>query len=735
MASGPCLNPNCKSNGHPHPNCKCYSQGGDEGHGGSVDGHKYANGGRVGGTVCDRKEAHSKDCEYYAEGGLSDQKSLNPETPDQESPDSTTNPPSEEMIPFDKSVPLDEPSKNELIPFDQSVPLDAKDSEELIPFDKSVPLDADDSDSETSTLGAGLEGVAKGVAGPLATGAELALSAAGVPNLSAKDQAKREAEHAEVHQMGEVMGLLGSMFSGTGEAALALKAGELGAKAFGKLAIKAGVEHPQWARQLGSAAVKGFIDNSLIEGGDEISKAMLGKGDPEAPVSAALAHMGAAGLLGTLVSTPFEIGSMAGTKALKMAADAKLQTKAENLLQGMGIGAAARKANVPEEKLEDWVTNRLRSSGSELDYKDVKPGIDALTAGLSKGVEKATRAGTEATGSAIGGAIGGWGGVALGNAAARAVEGKISRLVEQAANSPLATKAVAKALSEGNISKLQNVAQYAGKVARGENIMGRGVRHLFDSTHQLPSQAVSSFVDQNARDKLEEFIDQGGLNQQIQNQTNIDNGQKIEEPQKFAEGGMAEQPLQNNNDHFGGALPEQLQGLLAAKTRIAGYLGQLKPNKNLPQLPFDAKHNDPTIQKSYNRALDIANKPLSILGHIAEGTLVPEHLQHFNAMYPELKNQLAKKMTDEMVKRQSKKDSKLPPAHVRLGMAQFLGTPLDSTMTPASIQAIQSTYTAQKAPPSPPEKGRNKKDTSTLSKLPGSYQTPDQNREARKNKS
>jgi hypothetical protein len=50
----PCQNPNCKSHGKPHPNCKCY--GG------------FARGGVVQ-SACDAKSYHHPDCDYYADGG------------------------------------------------------------------------------------------------------------------------------------------------------------------------------------------------------------------------------------------------------------------------------------------------------------------------------------------------------------------------------------------------------------------------------------------------------------------------------------------------------------------------------------------------------------------------------------------------------------------------------------------------------------------------------------------
>lgn len=49
----PCRNPNCKSEGKPHPNCRCYSRMAE---GGEVD------------HVCASGNKHYPDCEYYAEG-------------------------------------------------------------------------------------------------------------------------------------------------------------------------------------------------------------------------------------------------------------------------------------------------------------------------------------------------------------------------------------------------------------------------------------------------------------------------------------------------------------------------------------------------------------------------------------------------------------------------------------------------------------------------------------------
>lgn len=54
MSYEPCLNPNCKSYGKPHPNCRCHGS--------------FASGGKVE-HFCSKAQLHQKDCKYFAEGG------------------------------------------------------------------------------------------------------------------------------------------------------------------------------------------------------------------------------------------------------------------------------------------------------------------------------------------------------------------------------------------------------------------------------------------------------------------------------------------------------------------------------------------------------------------------------------------------------------------------------------------------------------------------------------------
>lgn len=53
-----CKNPNCKSHGRAHPNCRC--------HGGYADGGEVSN---LKENYCSSPKMHNRDCEYFAEGG------------------------------------------------------------------------------------------------------------------------------------------------------------------------------------------------------------------------------------------------------------------------------------------------------------------------------------------------------------------------------------------------------------------------------------------------------------------------------------------------------------------------------------------------------------------------------------------------------------------------------------------------------------------------------------------
>jgi hypothetical protein len=233
---------------------------------------------------------------------------------------------------------------------------------------------------------------------------------------------------------------------------------------------------------------------------------------------------------------------------------------------------------------------------------------------------------------------------------------------------------------------------------------------------------------------MKNYVEGGGLNQQIQ-------GQLSEQPtQGYAEGGMVEQPktpdvpaLLKETDAISTLYPEQSQMLMAAKGRANNYLNSLRPLPNQAKLPFDSEVKNQNQERSYNRAIDIAIQPLSVLNHIKDGSLLPEHVKHINSMYPELTQHLQKKVTEQILESQVKGEK--PPYKIRQGLSMLMGAPMDSSFTPTSIQAAQSVY----APATPPQAPTNtpakpKKGTASLSKVANAYATGDQARAQRAQK-
>jgi hypothetical protein len=95
-------------------------------------------------------------------------------------------------------------------------------------------------------------------------------------------------------------------------------------------------------------------------------------------------------------------------------------------------------------------------------------------------------------------------------------------------------------------------------------------------------------------------------------------------------------------------------------------------------------------------------------------------------MYPEVNHFVQKRLTDRITKAQL--DNEKPSYKVRQGLSMLLGTNLDSTLTPANMQAAQSVFAPQQAAaqqPSAPA-GKSKKSTSSLTKVADQYKTGDQ---------
>lgn len=237
-----------------------------------------------------------------------------------------------------------------------------------------------------------VEGAAHGVAGPLATIAEKHIL--GVPEADIRG---RQEANPITHGIGQAVGLGGGLLTGTGEAALMTKAGELAAGAVG---LGKGLETANLGYKVGSAAVQQAAEMAVLQSGDEVSKMILH--DPSASAESALSNIGLAAALGGATGAAVEgtvkplWNATAGPKVNEML------SKVANHLNGDGrailpeaVDQAVTDLGInlsPEMKSAISSDPNLREHFVKLKYAQnphVMASIDTFHKDVSEGVMKA----------------------------------------------------------------------------------------------------------------------------------------------------------------------------------------------------------------------------------------------------------------------------------------------------------------------------------------------------------
>lgn len=182
------------------------------------------------------------------------------------------------------------------------------------------------------------------------------------------------------------------------------------------------------------------------------------------------------------------------------------------------------------------------------------------------------------------------------------------------------------------------------------------------------------------------------------------------------------QPLMALGGKSGHYLPEAAAAMSTAAMAAVTLLNQAKPQEN-KSLPLDSKPTISATQRSsYNAILNVAQQPLLILSQVKDGTITPESINAVKTMYPALYQRMSGKLMQEMTDAMAK--DKMVPYKTRIGLSMFLGTPVDSTFNSSAIMAAQPKPDQTPQPQQPG--GSPKRSTSSLSKLPGQYETPTQ---------
>lgn len=541
--------------------------------------------------------------------------------------------------------------------------------EALPKFEDTEPVAADKYGTLEQQVKTAGEGALQGVLGPLAIPAEERFL-----GVKREDIAGRSKANPWTHGISEAGGLAGSMLSGYGEGAAIAK-------------IAGAVPEIAALGKIGSGIIKGAIEGMSFAGSDEITKAMLNQpgSDPETPVSAALLHVGAAGLMGSAAGGIFSLGDGIIGKGIETLGHEKTQAAVEKYLL------------------------RVAETGDPLGKLGIK---EKINHGISSSISGplAAKTGT------------GWLGYDFFQKQIRPTIEKITDKPIQKANSYI-TDAIIKSTLENTPGGVSNAIHYATQIGKGV----QKVNHAMDALFKTGAAQLSSPISEYQKSQLEKFIEDGQVNQQMQNEMQTQD----KSPQPFAEGGMVTPPnpqVSRQPDSFSKIFPEQNTLLNAAKGRISKYLNSLRPLPNQPKLAFDAKPSDTEAKKTYNRALDFAVNPMKIMDHVNKGDLTPEDMIHFKSLYPEVHKHLSQEMTKRIVKAQLNDEK--PSYTKRQSMSLFMGASLDGSVTPQAIQAAQGVFMQKQAPQQPP--GKNKKGTSSLTKVSQNYQTDAQARDLRK---
>lgn len=183
-------------------------------------------------------------------------------------------------------------------------------------------------------------------------------------------------------------------------------------------------------------------------------------------------------------------------------------------------------------------------------------------------------------------------------------------------------------------------------------------------------------------------------------------------------------------------MPDHGSALSETAMNAVNYLNSLRPKEDRA-MPLDQKVSvSPMAKAQYERALSIAESPLQVLQDVKEGSVTPSDIITLRTLYPGLYERMGDKLNTAMMDHLS--DDEPIPYKTKMGMSLFLGQPLDSTMTPAGLMAIQSTAMAQRQDQQqsmPQAQGKPKGSMKALDKYAQSSMTPDQARQAQKLKS
>jgi hypothetical protein len=149
--------------------------------------------------------------------------------------------------------------------------------------------------------------------------------------------------------------------------------------------------------------------------------------------------------------------------------------------------------------------------------------------------------------------------------------------------------------------------------------------------------------------------------------------------------------IQNNVQGIQKEMPNIAQAMSSHIVRTVNYLHSKipKPNTVLPLMPkWEASQGQ---KDKFERHYNAVNNPTDVLHHIANGELSHDTLEALQAVHPDLLQEMQHKVKTQI---QPDVAAKLPN-HVKRGLSQFLGAPLESHDLQSVKAANQAMFQAQ----------------------------------------
>lgn len=225
--------------------------------------------------------------------------------------------------------------------------------------------------------------------------------------------------------------------------------------------------------------------------------------------------------------------------------------------------------------------------------------------------------------------------------------------------------ALAKRIFRQDVSAagIKGAVDFSESAIRGESILKKASKAIFDGSKIAAPHAIA--VSKDDREELKN---------------------KLEYVQKDP-GSMMK-----IGGRIGDYMPDHAGVMAATAARSVNYLQSLKPS-TAPLGPLDPPRTPSKVEEwHYNRALDIAIKPVSVLQYLKKGELTAQDVISLKTMYTGIYQSMADKLTSDMIETHS--EGKEIPRALKQSLSLFLGQPVDAGFIPQVMLANQEAINA-----------------------------------------